>query len=223
MNRVKNDHSESDDSGSNNYLEKKHSRRFSRSRSPNQNYKSQDFHKRRSKIVSQNEDLYKEKLELLADKKQLMAEIKDAKKTIEAIKGNLEGYKSNALIFLPCTHQKIVNIKHKQMLDSAFDKAIHKLNEDELKNEICLRQLRSKIFYNIESRYPEIFKCTHPEKYTNEKCGHSNIAECHDIKKFIKVLKYPACNVKVEHTFKCDHTENTECHLSFNTLCSKCS
>ena len=79
-----------------------------------------------------------------------------------------------------------MNTKYKQLLDSTFAKAVEKLTEEQMKNEIVLRQLKSKVFYSLESRYCETFKCTQIEKFTNEKCGHKGQAECHEIKKFMK-------------------------------------
>lgn len=218
MYKPKTELSDSDDSK--NYYEKK-SHRFSHSRSPLQ--RPNEFHKRRSKILSANEEMYKEKLELLADKKQLISDLKDAKKSIETLKSNLEHYKSSTLIFLPCSHHKIVNIKHKQLLDSTFEKALQKLQDDEKRNEILMRQLRSKIFYNIEARYPELFQCNQSEKFVNEKCGHKAIAECHEIKKFMKNSAYPPCVVKVECDFKCGHSEYFECNLRGKASCSQCN
>ena len=223
MYKSKIDYSDSEDSNNDYSSEKKRSRRFSRSRSPVQSYKQMEFQRKRSKMVDLNEELYNKKLELLDEKKKFSSDIKDIKKSIETIKAALDGYKSNALIFLPCSHHKIVNVKYKQLLDITFEKALEKLSENEMKNEIILRQLRSKIFYNIEAKHPEVFKCIQSEKYTHENCGHKMIAECHEIKKFMKNSIIPNCTARIDYIFDCGHAESTECHLTSNSRCSRCS
>ena len=221
----KDKYSDSNDSYRNHYSEsqKKYYKRYSRSRSPVHSSKQQDFQKRRSKIVSINEELYEKKIDLLDEKKKLTAKLKDIKKRIQALKEDLEYYKSSTQIFLPCSHHKIVNTKYKQLLDSTFAKAVEKLTEEQMKNEIVLRQLKSKVFYSLESRYCETFKCTQIEKFTNEKCGHKGQAECHEIKKFMKQAQWPLCTAKIEHIFECGHAELIQCQFKNNSKCSRCS
>jgi hypothetical protein len=203
--------------------QKRYSKKYSRSRSPVQSYKQHEFHKRRSKLVSTNEELYETKLELLNEKKKLVNELKDVKRKIESLQTTLDEYKSNTIIFLPCSHSKTISIKNKQLLDSTFATAVERLTEEEMKNEILLRQLRSKIFYSIEAKYPEIFKCNYLEKYTNENCGHKSTAECHEIKKFTKQSQWPLCKYKISVNFDCGHSELFECYSKQIISCSRCS
>lgn len=195
---------------------------FSRSRSPAPSYKQQDFQRKRAKIVSENEELYEKKYDLLEERKKVQGEIKNVKKSIEALEEMLKSYKSNTLIFLPCSHQKLVSLKNRQLLDTTFERALERLTEDELKNEIIIRQIRSKIFYSLENKYPEIFKCTHQEKFINTNCGHTNSAECHEIKKYIKTSQWPPCSTKTEHNFECGHSELIDCGGKSPTKCLRC-
>lgn len=213
---------ESSDSGnSSDSYQKSHRKHHSRSRSPHY-FKPQDNYKLRSKLQKKIESLRSQKNQLIDLKKRLRDEKKDLFKEIECLKNSLESYKFGTLIFLPCGHQKIVNQKHKTMLDETFEKALDKMTQDELKNEIFLRQIRSKIFYSLEGLYPDIFRCTQMQKYTNERCGHVSTAECYETKRYARQLQYPACAVKVETVFDCGHSEFIECFQRLNAKCGKC-
>ena len=197
------------------------SKHRSRSRSP-QYFKPNDSYKTRSKLLKKIDFLRSQKIQLIESKKKLRDEKKELLKEIECLKSSLESYKFGTLIFLPCGHQKIVNQKHKTLLDQTFEKALDKMTQDELKNEIFLRQIRSKIFYSLECLYPEIFRCTQMQRYTNERCGHVSTAECHETKRYARQLQYPGCVIKIETVFDCGHSEFVECNQKMNAKCGKC-
>lgn len=191
-----------------------------RSRSPNRS--KSEIKSKYIELQRSIDHLKSKKSRLIDEKNNLRDMIKELKKDIDIYQNSLESYKSASLIFLPCGHQKTVNIKYKDMLDDTFKKALDKLTQDELKNEIFLRQLRSKIFYALESLNPEIYRCTQQQRYTNERCGHISTAECHETKKYAKQLQYPACNIKVEVHFECGHSDYVECSSRLNSKCTRC-
>jgi alanyl-tRNA synthetase len=191
-----------------------------RSRSPSRSKKSLKKHREDlSKVVQQ---LKSKKNRLTDEKNHLRDDIKEFKKEIELLKSSLESYKSGALIFLPCGHQKIVKTKFKEDLDETFKKALDKLTQEELKNEIFLRQMRSKIFYALESINPEAYRCSQLQRYVNERCGHTSTAECHETKKYAKQLQYPPCSFKLEVQFECGHSDFVECSSKINAKCLRC-
>ncbi|CAG9311223.1 rbpD [Blepharisma stoltei] len=201
------------------------SRSWSRSRNPiPKNLTLESELKNWCEQVSRlNDELHKKNLSLIKQNEDLSQELRKAKIRKDSLKKELESYKSQTMIFLPCGHQKNVLPREKNLIDDLYELGISKLTPEERMNETLLRQLKSKIFYIMEGKFPNIYKCKQKENFIIGTCGHIAQAECWDIRNIKKNQKKVACTELVDKILPCGHTEKVECSkISELTICKIC-
>ena len=187
----------------------KHSK--SRSRSP----------KKHSDWWSKNkvEDLQRDKYNLQEDIVRLDKKVRDAKALNEELRAEIESYKSQTKIFLPCGHTKNIQAKEKNVLDDLYGEALSILKPAERTNEILIRQLKSRIFYILENKQPELYRCKEITKVVKDPCRHEVEMECWQVRDFKK--NSTQCREMVDKSFACGHTDRVICSAE-SVMCKQC-
>lgn len=197
----------------------------SRSRTPPKKVRSDDI-KLREKIedlTKKNQDLFAKNVRYLKDVEDQRVIIADLRKEIYGLKSELESSKSESQIFLPCGHSKEVKSRDKVLLDELMKEAVENLTIEERKNENILRKLRSKIFYIMERKLPDSYKCSAKETIIRGECGHTLTAECWEIRSYKRGDKLMYCNQMVEKILICGHRDLVMCSKSVEgNTCTRC-
>lgn len=195
----------------------------SRSRSPPKTLSIESELKTRCELLSRsNDELHNKNILLLKQNEELIQDLKDSKNRKELLKKELETYKSQTMIFLPCGHHKNVAPREKNLIDDLYDLGVGKLLPEERMNELVLRSIKTKIFYIMEAKFPDIYRCRVKETFLLGGCGHRGSAECCEIRNLKKNAKKYMCSQLVEKVFQCGHTDKTECSRSQDVLCKLC-
>jgi hypothetical protein len=172
------------------------SHRRSRSRSQsNTTSVSSDLRRKIEAVTKDNKSTQLKISEVQAEIEASKAKLSEAKDEFSRITTELSNFETAGQIFLPCGHLKTLKRNDIEFLDGIYETAVLQLSDTERKNERLLLKLRSKIFYKVEQKRPEIYKCRQEEPWTLSECGHKVQAECCEIRLHEKGVKVIACSV----------------------------
>ena len=196
----------------------KHS--HSRSRSPKRH---PDWRSRSDLLLRKIEDLRREKDQLHDELKKSEKKLRDAKAFYEEAKNELGQLRNQTKLFLPCGHHKKVQARDKEMLDEQVYAALGQLEPSERCNEILVRQLKARVFYILEAKQPDVFRCRETERIVIDDCGHAPEMECWQIREFQKGTALPPCKELTDKQLACGHFERVQCSKAADqVVCKQC-
>lgn len=106
------------------------------------------------------------------------------------------------------------------MIDDHYDLGVGLA--EEWMNELVLRSICTKIFYIMEAKLPDIYRCGVKETFLIGGCGHRGYAECCEIRNIKKNAKKYIRSQLDEKVFQCGDTDKNICPRSQNVLCKLC-
>jgi len=199
--------------------------RRSRSRSPPKRTRNDEIklRERIDDLTKKNQDLFAKNVRYLKDVEDQRVIIADLRKEIYSLKAQLEASKSEFLMFLPCGHSKEVKPRDRVLLDELLKEGVESLTPEERRNENILRRLRNKIFYMMERKIPDSYRCITKETFIRGECGHALTAECWEIRSYKRGDRSLYCSQVVEKILVCGHKEQVLCSKPVDTItCSRC-
>lgn len=173
------------------------SKRCSRSRSSSPiKERTVDELELKIEVISKENKAFRAKISTLQDEiNGCKAVLANCVSDYTQFKLNLDIQEATSQIFLPCGHLKLLNLKDIEFIDGLYEAAVMRLSEAERRNERFLMKLRSKIYYRVEQKRPEVYRCWHKENWTIRTCRHTIQAECSDIRLHEKGVKYLDCSI----------------------------
>ena len=126
-------------------------------------------------------------------------------------------------MFLPCGHHKVLSPNEIVVIDELFKEACERLSIEHRMNENILKLLRSRIYYLMENKLPDVYRCKQLQEGILGECGHFITAECWEVRCYNKRSRKLICNSKVEKILSCGHSEEVQCSISIESIiCKEC-
>lgn len=199
--------------------------RRSRSRTPPKRPRNDEIklRERIDDLTKKNQDLFAKNVRYLKDVEDQRVIIADLRKEIYALKAQLDNSRFNIKMYMPCGHIREMRPRDKTLLDELMNEAVESLTPEERMNENIMRRLRSKIFYIMERKIPESYRCIEKETFIRGDCGHKVSEECWEIRSYRRGDTSLYCGKLVEKVLVCGHKEQVECSQPIDKkTCSRC-